>query len=64
MATGKEKELRGRARQERGERLGDEQLEAEGREERMAGKARQAGEALREAVDGFREGLAGRDKER
>jgi uncharacterized protein YjbJ (UPF0337 family) len=57
--TGKAKEEAGRAREERGKRLGDEELEAEGREEKIAGMARQAGETVKETIDGFREGLSG-----
>lgn len=62
METGKEKELRGKAREERGTRIGDEELEAEGREEKIAGKARGVGEKVREAFDGLRDGLAGDDR--
>jgi uncharacterized protein YjbJ (UPF0337 family) len=54
------KEERGKRKQELGERLGDEELEAEGREEKLAGKARQAGEVVRETVDEFKDALKGR----
>ena len=57
--TGKAKEQRGREKQELGERLGDERLEAEGREEKIAGKARQAGETVKDTIDEFRDGLRG-----
>ena len=57
--TGKTKEQRGREKQELGERLGDERLEAEGREEKIAGKARQAGETVKDTIDEFRDGLRG-----
>jgi uncharacterized protein YjbJ (UPF0337 family) len=58
--AGKAKEERGREKQELGRRLGDEELEAEGREEKLAGKARQAGEVVRETVDEFKDALKGR----
>jgi uncharacterized protein YjbJ (UPF0337 family) len=57
--TGKAMEEHGRAREDRGKRLGDDELEAEGREEKIAGVARQAGEKVRETIEGFREGLRG-----
>jgi uncharacterized protein YjbJ (UPF0337 family) len=58
--SGADKEERGKRKQELGKRLGDEELEAEGREEKLAGKARQAGEVVRETVDEFKDALKGR----
>ena len=60
MSSGKAKAQAGKAKEELGRRLGDEDLEAEGRDEKIAGKARQAGESVRVTIDGFREGLKGR----
>ena len=62
MSSGKAKKQAGKAKEDLGKRLGNEDLEAEGgREEKIAGKAREAGETVRETIDGFREGLKGAD---
>ena len=59
MSSGKAKKQAGKAKEDLGKRLGDEDLEAEGREEKIEGAARQAGETVRETIDGFRVGLKG-----
>ena len=60
MSSGKAKEQAGKAKEDLGKRLGDEDLEAEGREEKLAGKARQAGEVVRDTIDELPRGPQGR----
>ena len=60
MSSGKAKRQAGKAKQDLGRRVGDEDLEAEGREDEDRGGACPRGRrGVRETIDGFREGLKG-----
>jgi uncharacterized protein YjbJ (UPF0337 family) len=55
--SGKQQELKGRAKEAAGALTGDDEQRAEGRADQSQGKARQAGEKVRDAVDDMKDAL-------